>query len=148
MATNSFGSPTNLDDIRLGREDRWHSARLVSTDSSRQTNLIICVYEVQPWTNSSAKAQQGLLDVGSFFTDHSGKKRPVPEASGRAWLGERTIMFGGLQGYVFSYSLTDDVLLLEKFGCFPYDGTLYKVRLKATLKKVSPEPGDSTRIRY
>jgi hypothetical protein len=145
VPTNSFGTPTNLDDIRLGVEDKWYSASLVATDISKQTNLIICVYGVQPLTNSTAKGRQGLLDVGLFFTDHSGKEKPIPEASGSGWLGERTIMFGGLQGYLVSYSLTGGVLSLEKFGCFPYGGTLYKVRLKATLKKVSTEPGEPWR---
>src|SRR5689334_24613761 len=70
MATDSFGKPRNSDDMRLGIEDKWYSASLVATGSSRQTNLIICVYEVQPRTNSTAKGRQGLLDVGLFFTDH------------------------------------------------------------------------------
>ncbi len=146
VALGSFGRAENPEDRGLGVEDRWWSASLVATNSTRQTNLIICVYEVQPWTNSAAKGRQGLLDVGLFFTDHSGRERPIPEASGSAWLGERHIMFGGLYGYVFSYTLTNDVLTLEKLGCFPEGATLYKVRVKAALKKVSPEPGDSMRV--
>ncbi len=147
MALDSLGRRVeNPHDRGLGIEDRWWSASLVATNSTRQTNLIICVYEAHPWTNSAPKGRQGLLEVGLFFTDHSGKERPIPEASGSAWLGERHIMFHGPYGYEFSYTLTNDVLTLEKLGCFPEGATLYKVRVKAALRKVSPEPGDSIRV--
>jgi hypothetical protein len=60
-------------------------------------------------------------------------------------LGERGIMFGGLYGYEFHYTLTNDLLTLEKLGCFGFGTNLYKLRMKAALKKVSPDPGDELR---
>jgi hypothetical protein len=120
----------------------WTSASLVATNSSRQTNLILCVYEVvDVGTNPTTKKRVLSLDSELHFTDHAGEERPIREASG-ALLSGSDIEFNPMAGYYFSCSLSNGVWALEKLGTLLDGKTLYKVHVKAVLMKMSSEPGE------
>jgi hypothetical protein len=120
----------------------WASASLVATNSSRQTNLILCVYNVLGvGTDPRDKKRVWSLDSELHFTDHAGKERPIREASG-AWFNGSHIEFHPMGGYSFSCSLSNGVWAMEEFGTFLDGKTCYKVHVKALLKKASPEPGE------
>jgi hypothetical protein len=136
MATN-----LEMKDLRSAGS-LWASASLVATNNSRQTNLILCVYDVvDVGTDPRNKKRVLSLDSELHFTDHAGKERPIREASG-ALLSGGHIEFHPMGGYSFSCSLSNGVWTLEKFGTLIDGKTYYKVHVKAALKRVSSEPGE------
>ena len=134
---------TNLEMKDIGSAGQlWTSASLVATDSSRQTNLVLCVYGVADMgTDLTNKKRVVSLDSELHFTDRAGKERPIREASG-ALLSGGHIEFNPMGGYSFSCSLSNDVWALEKLGTLLDGKTYYKVGVKAVLRKVSSEPGE------
>jgi hypothetical protein len=147
VATNYLQLATIPDFKDLGGGPSWLSASLVATNSTRETNLIICVYEVtETWIDPTTSKRCAYLDTELHFTDHSGRERPIREACGLAILSDKRIEFHAHDGYSFSSRLTDGVWTLEKFAIFGYDDAWYKVRVKAALNKASSEPGERLTI--
>ena len=143
VATNNSEVITNRDLLSMGLENRWESASLVATDYTRQTNLILCIYEVfGEAMDGTTRKRSAWLDTELHFTDHAGKERPIPEASGHAYLREHHIEFHAMYGYNFAFSITNRVMMLEKLGLFAYGGAYYKVYVKAALKRTNSEPGE------
>jgi len=146
VATDYAMAATNLVD---NRELYWMTAGLVATDSTRQTNLIVCVYKIsEEWIDPTTKKHCAHLDTEVHFTDHGGRERPIRESSGLSTLTDTRIEFGALYGHSFSSRLTNGVWALEKFGIFGCGKAYYEVRIKAALKKVSSEPGEHLCIRH
>src|SRR5579862_2019539 len=84
VATNYAMVATNLVD---NWEPYWMSALLVATDSTRQTNLIVCVYKIsEEWIDPTTKKHCAHLDTELHFTDEAGRERPIRESSGLATL--------------------------------------------------------------
>ncbi len=122
--------------MALGLEDKWYSSNLIASDGTRETNLILCVYDASlKGIDSTTKKHWAHFDMELHFTDHTGKEKPIPEASGGAFLSDHSIEFNPIDGCVFSHSMTNGVMTLDKLGCFAYDGFVYKVHIKAALKK-------------
>jgi hypothetical protein len=140
VVTNFPIASTNLVD---NWEPYWMCGRLVATNSTRQTNLIVCVYKItEEWIDPRTKKRCAHLDAEVHFTDPAGREQPFREASGRATLTDERVEFGPLYPHSFSSRLTNGFWALEKFGIFECGKAYYQIRIKAALKRVSPEAGE------
>jgi hypothetical protein len=137
-------SPPSPAEQLLGR---WESTSFVATNfdvfSGTETNLILCVFEVErQWTNPATGKYEAHLDVELRSKDRSGQERLVSDSFGSAWMKDQYISFGGPGGFGFSYSLTNGLLRFEKSGRYTLDGVEHRMRVQSDLRKVSAKPGE------
>lgn len=137
LAAAGDSSPPLAPELR----GRWESVTFACTNFSvlsGATNVSLCVYGVGDWrTNSSAAAAEAPLDAELRLKDRTGRERVVSDSFGPAVITERAMLFGGPGGFLLNYYLTNDALVIEKHVALG-DRT---VSFRASLKKVSPQPG-------
>jgi hypothetical protein len=130
----------------------WESFSFASTNfdlCAGGTNVILSVYKVEPLKGfvlqnvqgGQPQAAEAVVDAELRTRDATGREHIVPH-SGEVLMTAGGIHFTGPGGFFwFEYSLTNDVLTLEKHFHGTYNGAGPSIDFKAQLKKVASKPG-------